>query len=82
MKKEEKLPSYDGEILTKRPDEMKYKEYRELVKSQSKKLKDRIREGFLFYKSWEKVVTNDHITVTIHKYPPFEHSKKESKDIG
>ena len=78
MKKEEKLPSYDGEILTKRPDKMKYKEYKELVKSQSKKLKARVREGFLFYKSWEreKIVTNGHMTDMIRKYPPFEYSKK------
>ena len=76
MKKEEKLPSYDGEILTKRPDKMKYKEYKELVKSQSKKLKARVKEGFLFYKSWEKVVTNGHVTDMIRKYPPFEYSKK------
>lgn len=79
MKKEEKLPSYDGEILTKRPDKMKYKEYRELVKSQSKKLKARVREGFLFYKSWEweKIGTNGRVTdMILHKYPPFESSKK------
>lgn len=38
-------------ILTARPEGMKYEEYREIRRKQQKMIKERIRQGFMVWKS-------------------------------
>lgn len=46
-----KVRKIQGEILTARPDGMDYETYRQKRKEQQKLLKDRLRGGFIVWKS-------------------------------
>ncbi|MEG1289548.1 MAG: hypothetical protein RRY36_05275 [Bacteroidaceae bacterium] len=64
-----RIPSI--EVMTKRPDEMSYQEYREKRKDLDRKLKERLK-GVLFHLSHEMIqdpfIKGKHFS---KKYPPF-----------
>lgn len=68
------LPNYSGDILTARPKKMSYEEYVTQRKLQTKILKARVKEGFIFYKSWEWVEDNLYNKL-LRKYKPYVKKK-------
>lgn len=64
------------ELITKRPNNIKFSEYQILRKEQSKQIKSRVKNGFLFYKSWEFPQNGftqeaNYIAGNIIKYEPY-----------
>ena len=41
------------ELITNRPENMKFSDYQLVRREQNRQIKDRITYGFIFYKSWE-----------------------------
>ena len=73
INREVTLPKYSDDIITARPPEMSYEKYVEIRRNQNNNLKKRVKEGFIFYKSWEKVIDDKNkLTGFIRKFRPFK----------